>query len=74
MASGSIQIIPGFTIGGGAQVLLHADATMNLESELDGTASGNESVGVTAEPVITPIAGITLDFGRMLYGSDKRCA
>ncbi|WP_293141383.1 hypothetical protein [Moritella sp.] len=73
-ASGSIQIIPGFTIGGGAQVSLHADATMSLESELDGTASGNESVGVAAEPVITPIAGITLDFGRMLCGNDKSCA
>ncbi|MCJ8348254.1 hypothetical protein [Moritella sp.] len=73
-ASGSIQIIPGFTIGGGAQVSLHADATMSLESELDGTASGNESVGVAAEPVLTPIAGVTLDFGRMLCGSDKSCA
>ena len=73
-ASGSIQIIPGFTIGGGAQVSLHADATMSLESELDGTAAGNESVGVAAEPVLTPIAGVTLDFGRMLCGSDKSCA
>jgi len=73
-ASGSIQIIPGFTIGGGAQVSLHADAAMNLESELDGTAAGNESVAVAAEPVITPIAGVTLDFGRMLCGTDTSCA
>lgn len=73
-ASGSIQIIPGFTIGGGAQVSLHADATMGLESELDGTAAGNESVGVAAAPVLTPIAGVTLDIGRMLCGSDKHCA
>jgi len=73
-ASGSIQIIPGLTIGGGAQVSLHADADMSLESELDGTASGNERVAVAAEPVITPIAGVTLDLGRMACGSDKSCA
>jgi len=73
-ASGSIQIIPGLTIGGGAQVSLHADADMSLESELDGTASGNERVAVAAEPAITPIAGITLDLGRMACGSDKNCS
>ncbi|MDX2320163.1 MAG: hypothetical protein QNK26_06130 [Moritella sp.] len=73
-ASGSIQIIPGLTIGGGAQVSLHADANMSLESELDGTSAANENVAVAAEPVITPIAGITLDIGRMMCGSDKGCA
>ncbi|MFT5806031.1 MAG: long-chain fatty acid transport protein [Moritella dasanensis] len=73
-ASGSIQIVPGLTIGGGAQVSLHADAAMNLESELDGTAAGNESVTITAEPVITPIAGITLDLGRMLCGTAASCS
>lgn len=73
-ASGSIQIIPGFTVGAGAQVSLHADAAMSLESELDGTAAANERVAIAAEPVITPIAGVTLDLGRMLCGNDISCA
>ncbi|QUM90654.1 outer membrane protein transport protein [Moritella sp. 36] len=73
-ASGSIQIIPGLTIGGGAQVSLHADAAMSLESELDGTSPANENVAVSAKPVMTPVGGVMLDFGRMACGSDKSCA
>jgi long-chain fatty acid transport protein len=73
-ASGSIQILPGFHVGAGAQVSLHANAAMGLETELDGSAAGNETVAVAAEPVITPIAGITLDFGRMFCGYDRTCA
>ncbi len=73
-ASGSIQLLPGINIGGGAQVSLHADAKMSLKSELDGSNAGDEYVAVAAEPAITPIAGVTIDFGRMLCGYDKSCA
>lgn len=73
-ASGSIQLLPGINIGGGAQVSLHADAKMSLKSELDGTPKGGEYVAVAAEPAITPIAGVTIDFGRMFCGYDKSCA
>lgn len=73
-ASGSAQILPGFHIGAGAQVSLHANAAMGLETELDGSAAGNETVAVAAEPVITPIAGVTLDLGRMICGYDRSCA
>lgn len=73
VASGSIELYPGFSLGAGAQISLHAKADMNLESELDGSAAGNESVFVAAEPVLTPVAGITLNFGRMLCGYDIDC-
>ena len=73
-ASGSIQLLPGLHVGGGAQISLHANANMSLESELDGSAAGNENVAIAAEPAITPLAGVSFDLGRMLCGTSKKCS
>lgn len=73
-ASGSVELYPGLSFGAGAQISLHAKADMKLESELDGSSAGNENVFVSAEPVITPIAGFSFDFGKMWCGYDLDCS
>lgn len=54
------NVIKGVDVGFGLRVTLHANAQMVLETDLAGNTS-NEKVNVSAEPVLIPLFGLSID-------------
>lgn len=62
---GGTTLFPGVDAGLSFRVTLHADATLTSNSNLAGQTE-YENLSVNAKPVLKPIAGLTIDWGRML--------
>ncbi|MDO8267219.1 MAG: outer membrane protein transport protein [Moraxellaceae bacterium] len=69
---GATTLVPGIDAGLSARVTLHSSATLSTQSDLAGNTS-YESLDVSAKPVLKPIAGINIDWGRLLC-ADSDCA
>lgn len=63
--SGAANVIDGIDVGFGLRVTLHANATLELETDLAGNTS-NENPNVSAEPVFIPLVGAHFDMGKLL--------
>ncbi|MGK0445363.1 MAG: long-subunit fatty acid transport protein [Bermanella sp.] len=70
--SAAANVMPGFHLGGGVRVTLHAKANMVLESDLAGNTN-SEELDVSAEPVFIPLLGAYLDLGEIMCGSESSC-
>jgi hypothetical protein len=68
---GATQLMPGVDAGLTARVTLHSDATLVAQSDLAGNTQ-DENLSVSAKPVLRPIFGLSVDWGRALCG-DKDC-
>lgn len=70
--SAAANIMPGFHLGAGVRVTLHANARMELESDLAGNTN-SEKLNVNAEPVFVPLIGAYLDLSQMLCRENTQC-
>lgn len=59
---GGLNIWRGIDVGASVRVTLHADATLNTNSNLAGDTS-RESLNVSAKPVLRPILGVNVNWG-----------
>ncbi|MBA3980307.1 MAG: aromatic hydrocarbon degradation protein [Alcanivorax sp.] len=58
------NIAPGIDVGASLRVTLEADADLVLESTPGGVTS-NEQIAVSAKPVLSPILGLTVNWGEV---------
>lgn len=70
--SAAANIMPGFHLGAGVRVTLHAKANMVLESDLAGNTN-SEELEVNAEPVFIPLIGAYFDVDTLLCGDATEC-
>lgn len=70
--SGAANVIPGFHLGLGVRVTLHAKANMVLESDLAGNTN-SEELSVDAEPVFIPLFGAYFDMDTLLCNEGEPC-
>ncbi len=70
-ASVGVGVMEGLDVGFGMRVTLHANAEMDLTTDLAGNTS-YEKVNVGAEPVLIPLFGLSLDMDEMFC--DKNSA
>lgn len=70
--SAAANIMPGFHLGAGVRVTLHAKANMVLESDLAGNTN-SEELDVSAEPVFIPLLGAYFDLGALLCDDASAC-
>ncbi|WP_283786784.1 OmpP1/FadL family transporter [Bermanella sp. WJH001] len=70
--SAAANVMPGFHLGAGVRVTLHAKANMVLESDLAGNTN-SEELEVNAEPVFIPLIGAYFDVDELLCGDAKDC-
>jgi long-chain fatty acid transport protein len=68
---GATQIVPGVDAGLTARVTLHSDASLVAQSDLAGNTQ-DEQLNVSAKPVLRPIFGLSVDWGRALC-PDGQC-
>jgi len=64
---GATTLAPGINTGLSMRVTLQSAATMSAQSDLAGNTQ-YENLNVSAKPVLKPIAGITIDWGKALCG------
>lgn len=64
-ASLGANIMDGVDVGFGMRITLHANAQMELETDLAGNTN-NEKVNVSAEPVLIPLFGLNLNMEKMM--------
>lgn len=69
---GGTNIWRGIDAGATLRVTLHANATLKAQSDLAGNTQ-YEQLGVSARPVMRPIVGATIDWGRTLCPDDADC-
>ena len=62
---GGMNVWRGVDVGLTARITLHANATLNTWTNLEGETS-NESLSVEAKPVLRPIAGVNVHWGETL--------
>lgn len=62
---GGTNIWRGIDAGFSARIALHSAATLNASSSLSG-ATTQEQMSVSAKPVISPIVGVNIDWGKTL--------
>ncbi|MFY0700152.1 MAG: outer membrane protein transport protein [Bermanella sp.] len=70
--SAAANVMPGFHLGGGVRVTLHAKANMVLESDLAGNTN-SEELDVSAEPVFIPLLGAYMDLGEIICDNESPC-
>ncbi|MGR6874241.1 OmpP1/FadL family transporter [Pseudomonas sp. HK3] len=70
--SAAATVMPGFHLGAGVRVTLHAKANMVLESDLAGNTN-SEELEVSAEPVFIPLLGAYFDLGDLLCDEGAAC-
>lgn len=70
---GATTLVPGIDAGASVRVTLHADATLTTQSDLAGNTQ-YENLNVNAEPVLKPIVGVNIDWGRLLCEDGSSCA
>ncbi|WP_223425602.1 OmpP1/FadL family transporter [Alcanivorax limicola] len=68
---GGMNVWRGVDVGLTARITLHANATLNTWTNLEGETS-NESLSVEAKPVLRPIAGINVHWGET-FCPDRDC-
>ena len=67
---GGTQLFPGVDAGFSAHVTLHSTATMSAQSDLAGNTQ-DQNLDVSGQPVLRPIAGLSIDWGKALCGGDN---
>ncbi|MFT7110267.1 MAG: long-chain fatty acid transport protein [Psychrobacter glaciei] len=70
--SAAANVIPGFHLGVGVRVTLHANANMVLESDLAGNTN-SEQLEVSAEPVFIPLVGAYFALDELLCTENHSC-
>jgi long-subunit fatty acid transport protein len=68
---GATSIVPGVDAGLAARITLHSSASLQATSDLAGKTT-HENLNVAAKPVLRPILGLTVDWGRALC-SNAQC-
>ncbi len=69
---GATQLWRGIDAGAAARITLHADASLQAQSDLAGNTK-YERLNVEAKPVLRPIIGVNMDWGRTFCPEQDSC-
>lgn len=69
---GATMLVPGIDAGLAARITLHANASLTATSDLAGNTK-YENLQVEARPILRPILGLHVDFGRAFCGDGNQC-
>ena len=70
---GGLELLDGLSIGASARITLHAEATLETNSNLSGDTEF-EKLDVSAKPSIRPILGMSMDMGKLFCPTSDGCA